>query len=507
MTEKMDNYQIEMCGISKKYPGVKALDDVNISVKRGEVHALAGKNGAGKSTLIKILGGSVRPDSGEILIAGKSVKLSSPHDSISNGIAIISQELMLIQDLSVAENILLGNLPVKKTGQVDWDEANRLSNRALSQLGIAVDLSAKIKTLSTAQQQGVEIAKALSRKAEIIVMDEPTSSLANKEVDHLLEIIRRLSSQGKTIIYITHKLNEIFAIADRISVLRDGKYIATKETVSTTSAEIVNLMVGKNLDNLFEKKNAVIGSEPALELKKLTREPYFTDVSLKVQRGEIIGIAGVLGSGRTEILRVIFGCDPYDSGEILVNGKKIDHPTINQMIELGVVLAPEDRKRQGLVLSMNIQDNMNLASIPGIFRRRDKEKEKSRELFSSLSVQAPSISTLVGTLSGGNQQKIVLAKWLATDPQIILLDEPTRGIDIGAKMDIYSLVQELAENGVSIIVVSSEFPELVSLCDRIYVLHNGKITADFRHGQADEKTLVAYATVNEDSDGEGSESI
>lgn len=490
---------IEMVGISKFYPGVVALEDISWNVRRGEVHGLAGKNGAGKSTLIKILGGSVQPDAGEIFLSGKKISLTTPHDSMAHGIAIINQELMLIPELSVAENILLGRMPHNNFGSVDWKKANSIAKESTSRLGLDIDPTLPINSLSVAQQQAVEIARALSRQAEIIVMDEPTSSLANREVENLLNIVQRLREQGKTIIYITHKLNEVFAIADRITVMRDGKKISTEEVRSTTPAEVVNLMVGRNIDTLFKKEGSATTDRPVLEVKNLTRKGVFKDISFTVHSGEILGIAGLVGAGRTEILRAIFGADPIDSGEIWVQGKHIKELSAEKMIEAGVALSPEDRKLQGLVLSMNIADNINLASLNQVIRNPRKESVLAQNLFTSLSVRAPSLSTIASTLSGGNQQKIVIAKWLATSPRVIMFDEPTRGIDIGAKADIHILVQQLAHQGVGVVLVSSEFQELLNVCDRIIVLHEGNLIAEYLYGVVDEETLVAYATgsVNE----------
>ena len=493
---------IEMRGISKYYPGVTALDHVDLDIIEGEVHALAGKNGAGKSTLIKILGGAAHPDTGEILLNGRKVSLHSPHDSIAAGIAIINQELMLVPELSVTENIMIGRLPKTKFGTADWDEARKSASAALAQLGIDLDLNVQVKKLSTAQQQAVEIAKALSRNAKVLVMDEPTSSLPNKEVDHLLDTIWRLSAQGITIIYITHKLKEIFAVSDRITVLRDGKLIETCPISEISNARVVELMVGKSADAMFTKGPGAVRDEPVLEVKNLTREGAFSDISFTLKKGEILGIAGLLGSGRTEILRSVFGADPIDSGEIIIDGKHIGHPTVPEMIANGVSLAPEDRKLQGLVLSMNISDNINMASLHTVLRKLSEERRVAKDLFDAMGVKAPSVKTLVSALSGGNQQKIVISKWLATDPKVVLLDEPTRGIDVGAKADIYRLVEKLASKGVGVIVVSSEFPELLSICDRIIVLHEGRQDAEFTYGNVDEETLMAYASGTGEMQGE-----
>jgi ribose transport system ATP-binding protein len=485
---------IEVIGISKQYPGVRALQNITWQVQPGEVHALAGKNGAGKSTLIKILGGSVQPDTGEIRLSGQPVRFGSPHDSIAKGITIINQELMLIPQLSVAENIFLGRLPHNRFGDVNWSLAKEEAKQVMRRLGLEIDPSLPVSSLSVAQQQAVEIARALSRQSDILVMDEPTSALAAREVESLLEIVRRLKSQGKTVIYITHKLNEIFSIADRITVLRDGENIATVNTNEVTSAQVVNLMVGRSMESLFHKKETVVPGAPILEIKHLTRDGIFKDISFTLHTGEILGLAGLVGAGRTEILRAIFGADPIDGGEIYINGKAIPRITPGKMISVGVALAPEDRKQQGLVLGMSILDNFNLASIRHFFRNQKEEIATGENLFSYLNVRAPSLATWVSTLSGGNQQKVVIGKWLATKPQILFLDEPTRGIDISTKADIHLLVQKLAQEGVGIIMVSSELPDLLSVCDRLIVISNGQITGEFHYGDADEETLVAYAT-------------
>lgn len=485
---------IEIMGVSKHYPGVIALQNVNWTVRKGEVHALAGKNGAGKSTLIKILGGSVQPDKGEIFLSGKKVSLTTPHESIAHGITIINQELMLIPKLSVAENILVGRLPHDRSGRVNWKQANAIAHESILQLGLEIDPSLPVASLSVAHQQAVEIARALSRQANILIMDEPTSALASREVENLLQMVRLLSAQGKTIIYITHKLNEIFAVADRITIMRDGEIIATVVTKETTPAQVINSMVGRNLDTLFQKNESAATDEPALEVKHLTRKGAFEDISFSLHAGEILGLAGLVGAGRTEILRAIFGADPVDSGEIWVHGQLMKHLTPEKMIQAGVALAPEDRKQQGLVLSMNILDNLNLASLSRMIRDQKKERSTAGNLFTSLSVRAPSLSTLVSTLSGGNQQKIVIGKWLATSPQVILLDEPTRGIDISAKTDVHLLVQQLAQQGVGIVLVSSELQDLINVCDRLIVLHDGHIKGEFHYGELNEETIVAYAT-------------
>ncbi len=434
------------------------------------------------------------PDSGDILLNGKKITIHSPHDAITHGIAIINQELMLIPELSVAENILIGRLPLTKFRTVDWKAADKLAAEPLKQLGIELDLKTPVKNLSTAQQQTVEIAKALSRHAKILVMDEPTSSLPNKEVGNLLTTIRRLSEQGITVVYITHKLKEIFSVCDRITVMRDGKKIETRAIKNITESEVVELMVGRSADALFEKGPSAAVDEPALEVKDLTRHGAFNNISFMLRKGEILGFAGLLGSGRTEILRAIFGADPVDSGDIIIDGETVAKPSVPDMIARGISLAPEDRKLQGLVLSMNVADNINLASLSAAIRNIGAENKTAKELSSRMGIKAPTIKTMTSALSGGNQQKVVISKWLATHPKVVLLDEPTRGIDVGAKADIYRLVEQLASQGMGVIIVSSEFPELLSVCDRILVLHEGGIDAEFNYGEADEEMLMACAS-------------
>ncbi len=488
---------LEMQGITRVFPGVLALDSVDLNIYPGEVHALIGENGAGKSTLIKILSGAQLADKGKIILRGREIVFHNPWQALDEGISTINQELMLIPKLSVAENILLGQIPHKKSGRVDWGKARNRTVEILEMLGLRLDPDDLVENLSVAEQQAVEIAKALSRQAEIIIMDEPTSSLTSKEIDNLLEIILRLKRQGKTVILITHKLDETFRVSDTISVLRDGHHIATLETKKTSPDEIVNLMVGRSVDSIFTKREGRIG-EPVLEVRNLSSAGKFSDISFTLHKGEVLGFAGLIGAGRTEVARAIFGADPIDSGEISIEGLRIDTKSLNKRIDAGIGLVPEDRKQQGLILGMALGDNLVLSVLSRLtrfgLRSSGKERKIAGDLSSSLSIKAPSLNTEVLTLSGGNQQKVIIGKWLATHPKVLILDEPTRGIDIGAKAEVHALVQQLASTGVGLILISSELVEVTSVSDRILVMCEGKITGEFAYRQATEEQIMACAT-------------
>lgn len=487
---------LQMHGISKAYPGVQALDKVDFEVQTGEVHALVGENGAGKSTLIKILSGVISPDEGQIILYSNELSIKSPREALEAGIATISQELMLVPQLSVAENILLGRLPNGRLDRVEWREMRRQARRALSTLGLDLDPDAQVGSLSVAEQQATEIARVLSRQADIIIMDEPTSALAEPEVEHLLNYVKRLRTQGKAIIFITHRLDEVFRIADRITVLRDGHKIESLAMNETTPNEVITMMVGRSVDIIFTREEKSIG-KPILEVRNLKRCGAF-DVSYTLHSGEILGLAGLMGAGRTDAMRALFGVDPFDSGEIWIAGQSISSIVPGKMIAAGLGLSPEDRKRDGLVLGMSVGDNLNLAALSKLdrwgIRNRSRERQIAIDQFVDLSIQAPSLGTEVITLSGGNQQKVVIGKWLATEPSILILDEPTRGIDIGAKAEVYAIMQDLASQGVGIIFISSELNEIMNICDRILVMYEGKITAEFAYGEATEESIMSYAT-------------
>ena len=488
---------LQMTDISKAFPGVQALDAVDLSVYPSSVHALIGENGAGKSTLIKILSGALQADVGRIILRGHEVTFHNPREAIRQGIATINQELMLVPELSVAENILLGRLPHKNLGKVDWQTMRELARQALSMLGLDLDLDTAVGSLSVAEQQAAEIARALSRQAEIIVMDEPTSALAGREIDNLMNCIERLRKQGKTIILITHKLDEVFRAADRITVLRDGKHIDTVLTQNTHPDQVVNMMVGRSVESVFVRQDSNIG-EPILQVRNLSRQGAFDNISFTLRRGEVLGFSGLIGAGRTELMRAIFGADPFDSGEIWIGENHVTSPNLNKMIASGVGLVPEDRKRHGLVLGMTVGDNLVLTALNRLARWGLRNKAQERAIahtqVADLSIKTPSLRTEAITLSGGNQQKVVIGKWLAVHPRILVLDEPTRGIDIGAKAEVHLLIQNLARQGVGIILVSSELVEVMNVSDRILVMHEGHITGEFLYGQATEEQIMACAT-------------
>lgn len=488
---------LRMEGISKSFPGVQALDQVDFEVYAGEVHALVGENGAGKSTLIKILSGAYAADAGRILFRGKEVEFHSPRDAIDAGIATINQELMLIPQLSVGENVFLGRLPRRELGRVDWAQVRERTRELFALLGLDVDPDALVGDLSVAEQQATEIARSLSWQAEIIVMDEPTSALSGQEIEHLLAVIRRLRDQGKAVVLITHKLDEVFQVADRITVLRDGHLINSMMAEETTPEDVINKMVGRSVESVFVKETAEIGT-PVLEVRHLSRRGSFYDVSFTVRRGEVVGFAGVVGSGRTEVMRAIFGADPIDEGEIWVDGQRVDGVPLAGRIDAGLGLVPEDRKNDGLVLGMSVGDNLVLAtlkqlSVMGV-RNVARERQVATGLVTDIGIKTPSLRTEVLSLSGGNQQKVVIGKWLATGPKVLILDEPTRGIDIGAKAEVHALIQGLARQGVGILIVSSELIEVMSVSDRILVMHEGRITGEFDRDEATEEAIMACAT-------------
>lgn len=488
---------LQMLGISKTFPGVRALDSVDFELYPGEIHALVGENGAGKSTLIKILSGALPADEGRIVLRGSEVTFRNPREALDNGIATINQELMLVPQLSIAENILLGRLPHKRLGLVDREAMQSYARQSLSMLGLELDPDTPTGALSVAEQQAAEIAKALSRQAEIIVMDEPTSALAGREIGNLLNYIERLRSQGQAIILITHKLDEAFRVADRITVLRDGHRIGTVVTKDASPDKVINMMVGRSVESVFVREDSEIG-EPILEVRDLTRQGKFNDVSFTLRRGEVLGLSGLVGAGRTDVVRAIFGADPIDSGEIWIKGKRVESLTLAKRIEAGLGLVPEDRKRDGLVLGMTVGDNLTLAVLNRLakwgLRKRAKEQKVAADLVSDLSIRTPSLGTEVITLSGGNQQKVVVGKWLATQSRILVLDEPTRGIDIGAKAEVHAVIQRLVQQGVAILLVSSELIEVMSVSDRILVMHEGRITGEFSYGEATEEQIMACAT-------------
>ncbi len=488
---------LQMKGIVKAFPGVQALAGVNFDVRLGEVHALIGENGAGKSTLIRILGGVHQPDGGEIVLREQSVVIPTPRRARELGIAIIHQELNQVGSLSVAENLFMGNEPRRGGWFVNWDALHARAGALLAELGVHVDSRARVDLLSVAERQTVEIARALSLRADILVMDEPTAALTLEEVERLFTIIGDLRARGVAVIYISHRLEEIFRIADRVTVLRDGHYIGTYPAGAIDMDRLIQLMVGRKLTEKFPKEPVAPGP-PRLEVRGLSVEGLFRDVSFTVRAGEILGIAGLVGSGKIEVAHAVFGMLPFDRGEVLVDGRlaAIRHPA--DAIALGIGLVPEDRKTLGLVLGMSIRDNISLPSVERIstagFVRQDEERRIVEQAIRRLDIRARSRDQAVRSLSGGNQQKVVVAKWLQTGAKVLLLCEPTRGIDVGAKVEMYRLMVELAHAGVAVVMISSELPEVLGMSDRILVMHEGRITAQFGHDEATQERIMARAS-------------
>jgi len=488
-----------MKNISKSFNGVKVLHDVNFSVNKGEVHALMGGNGAGKSTLMKILTGVYTADKGEILIEGKPVSIKSYEDAKANKISMIFQEFSLIPTLTVAQNIYLTRESKTPLGLLDDKENARKTEKLLKELGVDIKPSDIVQDLGVGYWQMTEIAKALSQEAKVLIMDEPTSSLTKRETEVLFSFINQLKEKGYAIIYISHRMDEIFRICDRITILRDGRKITTEVIKETTLDTVIQHIVGAEFDKLFEwvERDVPTDVPPAFEIRNVKAGTKVDDVSLKIQPGEIVGIAGLMGSGRTELLRTIFGIDPMDSGEIYVNGKKRNIRSARHAIDAGIALIPEDRRLQGLVLQHSVKDNIILPILSklkkGMLLDNKKATEISKRLVERLNIKTESIAKQSGLLSGGNQQKIVLAKWLANDPDVLLLDEPTIGVDIGAKTEIIDIVRELAASGKAILVVSSELPELLALSDRLLIMHEGRIKREIKRKEIQSEEELQYA--------------
>jgi ABC-type sugar transport system ATPase subunit len=473
------NVLLEMQGIGKTFPGVRALEGVQLRVKEGQVHALLGENGAGKSTLIKILSGAYAKDEGQILFEGQPVEIRGPHDAQALGISTIYQEFNLASDLSVAENVFLGHLPTKR-GRVDWSTVKGRTREILDTLGVEFSVDAPISSLSVAEQQLVEIAKALNRKTRILVMDEPSALLGEKDLENLFRVVRSLQAQGIGIIYISHRLREIFALADEVTVLKDGRYISTQRVADVTMDDLVKLMIGRDLKDVYPKRTVEPG-DVMLEVSGLSQSKLLRDVSFELHAGEIVGFAGIVGSGRTELARAIFGADP-SSGEMRIAGKPYKPHSPAAAIRQGVALVTEDRKAQGLFLQLSVRINTTISGLRQLTRlgviNFGKELALVKRLIQELRIKTPTPSFLVVNMSGGNQQKVVLARWLSVGTRIFLMDEPTRGIDVGSKSEIYQIMDELTKQGVGIIMISSELPEVLGMSDRIMVMRQGRIVKE-----------------------------
>ncbi len=475
--------QLEARGIRKEYPGTVALKDASVRFEGGKVHALIGRNGAGKSTLVRILAGSTQPTAGQVLLDGEPVELRSPGDAFQRGIATVYQELSLVPGLSVAENILLGRMPRSRGPFIDWTAAADQARAVLATMDVEMDVDEPVGRLGFAQQQTVEIAKAMSFRPSVLMLDEPTSGLARHETRSLFRLVRQLAEQGVAILYISHRLQELWEIADRVTVLRDGDHVATVEMAETTAEEIVHYMFGETVQK-ERPADLLAGREPVLEVRGLSRGEEFQDVDLTLHRGEILGIAGMLGSGRTELLKAIFGALSFDRGEIRLSETTCRRVSPPDMKDLGLGFAPEDRKQEGLVQTQSIRSNLCLASLDRISNRgflsRRRERRLIREQVDRLHIKAPDVEEAVSSLSGGNQQKVVVGKWLGTSLQVLLLDEPTRGIDLQAKQQIFQLMWDLSRQGIAILFVSSELEELVEVCHRILVMKQGRIRQEIR---------------------------
>jgi ribose transport system ATP-binding protein len=486
-----------MRNITKQYPGVLALKDVSFELRSGEVHCLLGENGAGKSTLMKILSGALRRDSGKIFIDDVEVSIQSPADSQRCGIGMIYQDFKLVPELSVAENILLGNEP-KKAGTpfIDFNTMREKAKTALSLLGEDLDPGATVSSLSVAKRQMVEIAKALSKNVRILAMDEPSASLTDHELANLFKVIKRLKSEGVGIIYISHRLEEVFEIGDRMTILRDGKFIHTCPVVDADRRSLIRWMVGRELENEYPKIDLQRAGE-VLRVEHINTD-ILKDINLTVYRGEVLGFSGLVGAGRTELARVIFGADPKASGKVFLDGKEISPRSPREAIDLGIGLLTEDRNKYGLIMQMAVRENITLSNLgavlKGLFINRKKENDAANKFTETLRIKTPTIEQEVEHLSGGNRQKIVLARWLFTNSKVLIFDEPTVGIDVGVKFEIYNLINNLAKEGIGVIVISSDLPELLGISDRIVVMWEGKITGILDRANATQEKIMTLAT-------------
>ena len=489
---------LELQHISKYFPGVKALDDVNFKLKKGTVHVLCGENGAGKSTLMKIIDGVYQADKGDVFINGKKTVIRDPLHAKANGIAMIFQELSYVPDMTLEENLCLGSWP-KKGARIDWKTVRRRTLDLSKQEGLPYAPDVKLRSLSVSDIQMIEILKAVSYDARIIIMDEPTSAITDKEVKVLFQKIADLKARGASIIYISHKMDEIFQIADEITVFRDGKSIITKDAADLTVDQVVEYMVGRKIENQYPKEQIPIGDE-ILSVEGLTQPGIFENVNFHVNAGEIVGFAGLMGAGRTEIMRAIFGLDPYSSGKIRIKGKDVHIKNVRQSIRNGLAMLTEDRRRTGIVPILSVKYNTTLASLDKIIYKgllhSGEENRVVKDSCDSMKVKTPSYETPIANLSGGNQQKVVLAKWLICNPQILIADEPTRGIDVGAKREIYELMNKFASNGKGIIMISSELPELIGICDRIYVVSEGHIAGMLSRSEFSQEAIMQLAVSN-----------
>jgi ribose transport system ATP-binding protein len=491
--------RLRMCGISKRFPGVNALDNVDFDLRPGEVHALIGENGAGKSTLIKILTGVYQKDSGTITVDGVDTEISSVQDSRRLGIAAIYQEIDFIPIFTVAENIFLGKEPTGVAGKISYAEMRKQAQEVLDSLEAEISAGQVMRELSVGQRQMVMIARALMERSNIIVMDEVTAPLSMSETEKLFAIIEDLRKRGLSIIYISHRMEEIFKVADRVTVLRDGCMVGSRNIEETDVDELIRLMVGREMRDMYPKEEVPISDEEVLRVEGLSRGNAVRNVSFSVRKGEILGLGGLVGAGRSEVARLLCGIDQKDAGEIYLEGKRVDIRSSGDAVKAGIALIPEDRRVEGLVLDMDVTENVTLARLKsfclgGIIPKVSEEKRHASDLVDTLSIRTPSLSQRVKYLSGGNQQKVVLGKWLSKEAKVFIFDEPTKGVDVGAKREIYSLMGDLVREGAAIILISSDLPELLALSDRILVMHRGETTGELSRDEATGEKVLYYAT-------------
>jgi len=488
---------LTLSGISKSFPGVRALNDVSLSLQPGRVVAVLGENGAGKSTIVKILTGIYHPDEGEIRVAGKARSFSSPRDAWAAGIAAIHQETVMFDELTVSENIFMGHMPTGSARLVDWAEMRRKSAALFERIDAAIPPDFKLKRLSVAQKHLVEIARALSHEARVVIMDEPTAALSANEIDDLFRIIVQLKAEGRAIIFISHKFDEIFRIADDFVCLRDGQMVGAGSIASVTEAQLVRMMVGRPVDQIFPKRDVPIG-DVVLSVHDLSNATEYADISFDLKKGEILGLYGLVGAGRTEAMQGLFGITPTTRGTVSLEGRRLAIASPSDAIAAGISYVPEDRQDQGAILSLGIRENVTLANlrkhVRGLFLSRSSEQAETRKLGRRLAVKAASWEQRLAELSGGNQQKVVIAKWLATRPKVIVLDEPTKGIDVGSKAAVHDFIGELAAEGLAVVLITSELPEVMGLADRVIVMKEGRIVDEFKRGVWSAEQIVGAAT-------------
>jgi rhamnose transport system ATP-binding protein len=493
----VDGPIVELRGVAKSYGAVRALHDGDLSIRAGEVRALMGENGAGKSTLVKVLGGVVRRDDGEMLVDGAAVDFGSPHDARDAGIAVIYQEPTLFPDLSVEENVVMGYHPLGSLRRIDRGAVRRTVKGLMERLGVGLDPERPVRGLSIADQQIVEIAKALSFEARVLIMDEPTAALSGPEVERLFTVVRALREEGAAILFISHRLDEVFSICDTATVMRDGAVVHDAPIADMTPDQMVRRMVGRELSALYPKQDTQVG-DTVLSVHRLTREGVFSDVSFDVRAGEVVALAGLVGAGRSEVARAIFGVDRPDAGHVEVDGERLAPGRPLAAMRAGIGFVPEDRRQQGLVMDLSIARNATMTRTGKLARfgliRRAAENELAREWAARLQLRFHRLDDPAGFLSGGNQQKVVLAKWLATEPRLLIVDEPTRGIDVGTKAEVHRLIGELAGSGVGVLMISSELPEVLGVADRVLVMHEGRLVEEIARADADEERVIRAAT-------------